>query len=162
MNRKMAGYLAPAVMALVLTSQPVAAEVDLGKVDGCISNARDLDLSPLSCVDAAHAQCLEIHSETPNVISLCFSRAQDSWSQGIARHMDVLTEQAPAEIVTIAKIEVKYDLLASLLQCDRMDELSALQGTPEEERLMQKTRCSATASGLAFARMIWRSPMRQN
>jgi hypothetical protein len=158
----MARYLAPAVLALVLAGQSVTAEVDLGKVDGCVTNARDLDLSPLSCVDDAHAPCLEIHSETPNVTSLCFIQAQDSWSKGIARHMEVLTEQAPAEIVTIAKIEVKYDLLASLLQCDRMDELAALQGSTEEERLMQKSRCSATASGLAFVRMIWRSPMRQD
>lgn len=155
-------YLASAVVMLALSGQHVAAEVDLGKVDGCVSNARELDQSPLSCVDAAHTPCLEIHSETPNVITLCFKQAQDSWSQGIARHIEVLVQEAPARIVTIAKIEVKYDLLASLLQCDRMDELAALQGAASEERLMQKTRCAATASGLAFARLIWRSPMRED
>lgn len=146
--------------AFIFCGSPALAEVDLAMVDGCVTKAREMDQSVMACVDAAHAPCLEIHSETPNVRSLCFKEAQDSWSRGIARHIEELAKDAPTQITAIAKIEVKYDLLASLLQCDRLDELAALQGAADQERLMQKTHCSATASGLAFARMIWRSPMR--
>ncbi len=166
MRQNMKRYHTAPLVALALAGQDVAAEIDVHKVDlaavdGCIANAMTLEQSPLSCIDAAHTPCLEISAETPNVTTLCFKQAQDQWSHGIARHMEVLSQEAPKEIVAIARIEVKYDLLASLLQCDRMDELAALRGTANEERLKQKTRCRATASGLAFARMVWRSPMRQ-
>ncbi len=146
-------------LGLVILTAPLSAEAEvaLQEVNGCIENARSLGTSPMTCVDNAHVPCLEIPAETPNVATLCFKEAQDTWSGAMTTALEVIKDNLP-DIAPIASIEVKYDLLSGLLQCDRMAELAALQNAEDEKILLQKTRCSATASGLAYVRLVWRAP----
>ncbi|WP_323771292.1 hypothetical protein [Antarctobacter sp.] len=150
-----------ASLALGLTcTTPAAAEepLDLNAVRACVSTAIDLGNKPTGCVDSAHSACLRVSSETPAVAALCFEEARAQWSDAIGTRMEHLRDAAPERIAALAGIELKYDLLSSLVQCDRMEELALLREIPAEEIRTQKSRCTATASGLAYIRLLWRLP----
>lgn len=151
--------VAPFVLALACATSTVAEEsVDLDAVRSCVATALDLDKKPTGCVDSAHTACLRISSDTPAVAALCFEDRRADWSTAITQRMDHLRSAAPERIAALAGIEVKYDLLASLVQCDRMEELALLREVAAEEIQIQKSRCEATASGLAYIRLLWRLP----
>ena len=64
----------------------------------------------------------------------------------------------PEDLAVVAGIETKYDILSGLMQCDRMKELAQAmsEDTPEAVQ-RQYAQCSATAAGLAYARLHWRT-----
>ncbi|WP_167647537.1 hypothetical protein [Mameliella alba] len=159
-TRPAAQRMAPLTLAALLLAAPLQAEprLDLDNLRSCVETAVDLGKAPTACVDTAHAPCLEISTETPAVAGLCFTETRQEWSEAIAARMADLGEKAPERIAALAGIEVKYDLLSSLVQCDRMEELALLRELPAEEIQLQKARCTATASGLAYIRLLWRLP----
>jgi hypothetical protein len=71
--------------------------------------------------------------------------------------MDELRAAAPERIAAIAAIEVKYDLIASLTQCDRMEELALLGDRALDQVQREADGCAATAAGIAYVRLLWRS-----
>lgn len=151
---------APLALALALADTPALAEprLDMDSVQACVATASELGKSPNGCVDQAHAPCLRVNSDTPAVATLCFEETRSEWSGAIATRMQRLGETAPEKLAALAGVEVKYDLLTSLVQCDRMEELAQLREIAAEEILLQKSRCHATASGLAYVRLLWRLP----
>lgn len=155
-----AARFAASLMLALASATPASAEdrLDLDTVRSCIATAMDLGKKPTGCVDGAHAACLQDAAETPAVATLCFEEARAQWSTAIAARMDHLRDAAPERIAALAGIELKYDLLSSLVQCDRMEELAILREIPAEEIRTQKSRCTATASGLAYIRLLWRLP----
>ncbi len=148
------------LLALSLSATAAMAEprIDIAAVDSCVATATDLGTSPNGCVDQAHAPCLRIPAETPAVATLCFEETRAEWSEAISARMSDLSDRAPERISALAGIEVKYDLLTALVQCDRMEELGRLRDIASGDILLQKTRCTATASGLAYVRLLWRLP----
>ncbi len=149
------------VGALPATSQTVSAQpafpgLDVDATNACVETAVTLDNSPMSCVQPAHKPCLAHSPETPAVITLCFAEAREAWSDAISARLDLLAAEAPERLAAIAGLEAKYDLLAGLLQCNRQEELGRLQEAPADQILLQKSRCEATASGLAYIRLLWR------
>lgn len=136
---------------------PARAEVVLDQVARCIEHSRQSGTVPTACIDTAQADCLSLPAETPAVAILCYARARESWDSGITQRMAEIRATAPEQIAAIAGIEVKYDLLASLVQCDRLEELARLSSQTAETVQRQKARCTATASGLAYMRLLWRS-----
>ncbi|WP_121633704.1 hypothetical protein [Tropicibacter alexandrii] len=148
-------HLAPALAVCIALP---AWAVDLDAVNSCIDTARAEQGNPNQCIDAAHQPCLVDSAEAPAAAILCFTEARETWSEGIASRMDTLRANAPEDIAALAGIEVKYDLLASLVQCDRLEELGRLRDAPTEQVVLQKARCTATASGLAYTRLLWRLP----
>ncbi len=152
---------APLALAFTLAAAAAAADApraDIAGVQRCVAAAMAQDRRPQGCVDAAHAPCLRVPAETPAVASLCFARARDDWSAAIAARMQALRAEAPEDMAARAGIEVKYDLLAALVQCDRMEAIARLRAAPAERVQLHKTRCTATASGLACIRLLWRLP----
>lgn len=142
------------VSALALFAAPARADLDLAPVDACIVAALAAGQAPSACVDAAHAPCMAEPEDAPAVASLCFVGARDDWSAGIAGLMQTVKAGAPDELAAVIGIEVKYDLLGGLLQCDRLEELALAVGALDAERIaLQKTRCAAVASGLAYVRL---------
>ncbi|CUH75993.1 hypothetical protein [Tropicibacter naphthalenivorans] len=149
----------PLIAALAVgLAAPASAEVDLTAVTACIDSARTDGTNPNLCVDTAHQDCLVDSAEAPAAATLCFTKAREAWSQGIAARMETIRANAPEKLAALAGIEVKYDLISSLTQCDRLEELGQLQEAEAETILLQKTRCTATASGLAYTRLLWRLP----
>lgn len=146
-----------ACAALLGLALPARAEVDLATVDACVADSIASERMPTACVDAALAECIATPDEAPALATLCFTTARAAFSDGISAQMDRIRASADDKIAAIAGIEVKYDLLASLVQCDRMEELALLTDRPGEEIARQKIRCAATASGLAYIRLIWRA-----
>lgn len=137
---------------------PARAEVDLEKANSCIQEEIGAGQQPTACVDEAHVECISVPEGTPAIASLCFREAQDVWSAGIKGLMEQIRAGAAEDLAVIAGIEVKYDLLAGLLQCDRMEELAlAVSNLTEDAILRQKSHCEATASGLVYARLFWRA-----
>lgn len=137
-----------------LGSAPARAGVDLGEIDACVAAAMAAGQPATACVDAAHAACMETPDDAPAVAGLCFLEAKDAWSAGIADLMAVARDTAPEDLAAVLAIEVKYDLLGGLLQCDRLDELAHAVGNQAAEQVrMQKTRCEAVAAGLAYTRL---------
>lgn len=156
------GGLCVALLAALSFAMPGTASaetrLDLDTVAACVGTAADLGKSPNGCVDQAHTACLRLPADTPAVASLCFEETRAAWSDAIGARMADLSIRAPERIAALAGIEVKYDLLSALTQCDRMEELARLREAPTPEILLQKTRCTATASGLAYVRLLWRLP----
>ncbi|WP_137700675.1 hypothetical protein [Marimonas lutisalis] len=140
--------------ALPLTAR---AEIDLAAVKACVARHAAEDTLPAPCVAEAMGDCLAMPADAPSLASQCFRSAHDSWSKGIAAHMAHIRDTAPEKIAAIAGIEVKYDLLAGLTQCDRAEELALLGRTPVETIQRDKDRCTAAASGIAYVRLLWRS-----
>lgn len=159
-TRSAAQRAAPLMLAGLMLAPPAQAEprLDLDTVRSCVETAAELGQKPTTCVDDAHAPCLQVSTETPAVAGLCFAETRQDWSDAIAARMAELGEKAPERIAALAGIEVKYDLLSALVQCDRMEELALLRELPAEEIQLQKARCTATASGLAYIRLLWRLP----
>lgn len=140
--------------SLALAAAPVRAGVDLAEIDACVTAAMAAGEPPNACIDAAHAPCMETPEDAPSVAGLCFLEAKDTWSAGIAALMAETSAKAPEELAAVIAIEVKYDLLGGLLQCDRLEELARAVGPQDAEQVrMQKTRCEAVASGLAYTRL---------
>lgn len=137
---------------------PALAEVDLPRAQACFDEAIATQSNPAPCVEAEQQACLNGAVEMPAVATLCLTQAQSQWSAAIGARIDAIVTNAPDTLAAIARIETRYDLLSNLLQCDRMEEL-ALVGSEQtgEEILLQKTRCSATASGLTYMRLYLRS-----
>jgi len=144
-------------LVLVTLAVPCQAGVDLPAVDACIAHSEQMKSPPTACVDAEHAECAAMPDKMNAAATVCFSDAREAWTDGISRRMEELQKTTSEDIAAIARIELKYDLLASLVQCDRMEELALLKGGPNEDLLRQKIRCAATASGLAYIRLVWRS-----
>lgn len=141
-----------------LTTHVAYAEVTLEAVDACINSqiAAGADIS--SCVMDAHAECFSIDESTPLVAVVCFHDAGEVWNGGIRSLMETVITKAPEDISAIAGIETKYDILSGLMQCDRMQELSlAVSSQTGEEIQRQKAQCDATAVGIAYSRLFWRS-----
>jgi len=147
--------------AMVLTAiwmSPSYGESGLGSINACILENIDGGEKPASCIDAAHDDCVQVPEGTPSVASVCFRAAKDRWGAGIKALMEKVTAQASGDVAVIAGIETKYDILAGLTQCDRLEELAlAVSGRPHEVVLRQKSQCVSTAFGLAYARLVWRT-----
>ncbi|MBP0481674.1 hypothetical protein [Sagittula salina] len=141
------------------TARPAgAAETapDVAALTACVQTARNANSDPKACLATAHAPCGTISAEAPAAVTLCFSEAKDSWTRATAARLGLLDTEAPEPVALRARIEAKYDLLSGLLQCDRLADLGRLTEIEASLLQMEKTRCEATASGLAYIRLLWR------
>ncbi|MCR9151778.1 MAG: hypothetical protein NXH83_16540 [Rhodobacteraceae bacterium] len=136
---------------------PAAAEIALDTVQDCVARQAAAQTSPTSCVDEAMADCVNIPADAAALASQCFRAARAGWSAGITARMDALRADAPERIAAIAGVEVKYDLIAGLTQCDRMEELALLGDRPLDQVQREADGCAAAAAGIAYVRLLWRS-----
>ena len=112
---------------------------------------------PGPCIEATLAPCHATPADAPALASQCYRAAQDGFSGRIAARMQAIRDSAPDTFTAIAGIEVKYDLLLGLAQCDRMEELALLGDAPLSEIQRRKDGCTATAAALAWQRLVDRS-----
>lgn len=134
---------------------PALAEVDLNRFHSCIEAQIDGNRPAADCVQQEHLACGDFPLETaPQAAILCYVEAQDSWTSAIKTKLDWLKDRPEPKIADVAGIEVKYDVLRNLLQCDRMEELAGLTEQDATAAGVQKARCTATAFGLAYARLV--------
>lgn len=144
--------------ALFAFSTPAFAEINLTEFRACVDKRLDANSPAADCVHEAQASCLSYDpAQQAASATLCFVEAKDSWSSGIRARLDEITESSDPNIAAIAGIEVKYDLLANLLQCDRMHDLARLTETPEASIALQKARCDSTATALALTKLLLQS-----
>lgn len=148
---------AAALVALLPTA--AWAEIDLAAVSDCLERPRTEGAAggAADCVSDAMAACRVIPPDAPALASQCYRAAQAEWSQGITARMAGLRAAAPETIAAIAAIEVKYDLLNGLMQCDRLRDLALLGDAPEATIQREADRCAAEATGRAYVRLIWRA-----
>lgn len=141
----------PASVALALLSALPAVAQDMAD---CVATRLDQGSRPGACVAEGLSACDAEPAETPAVAVLCYNTAQDTWGEGIATRMAEIRDSAPEKLSAVAGIEVKYDLLGNLMQCDRMEELS-LVGEGEAATIQRdKARCTAAATGLVYVRLL--------
>ncbi|MEX5729539.1 hypothetical protein Ga0609869_002892 [Rhodovulum iodosum] len=134
-----------------------AAEIDLPAVAACVEAHAAMGDFPAPCLAKTMAECRAIPPDSPALASQCFREARESWFDGIAAHMAEIRKTAPEEIAAIAGIELKYDLMADMTQCDRMEELALVGPGAAEDIQRQKDTCAAAAAGKAYIRLLWRS-----
>lgn len=108
------------------------------------------------CVNAAQVQCLEFKDASPAATE-CFMGFKERWGAMISARMKEIEAAAPANITSVAKIELKYDMMQNLLQCDRIEELAMLTQPDEAAIVWQRARCEATATGLVFVKLVLQS-----
>ncbi|SPF78017.1 hypothetical protein [Pseudoprimorskyibacter insulae] len=133
---------------------PLFAEVDLAAYNTCIEAQIAANQPAAQCMQQQHAFCDSYPADdAPAAATLCYIEAKDTWSGGIAARLDAIRAKGNEKITAIAGIEVKYDLLANLLQCDRIEELAGLSDLPAEAITLQKARCQAAAAGLALTKL---------
>ncbi|MBD1545371.1 hypothetical protein [Roseibium aggregatum] len=133
------------------------AGADLSGTESCVSTAVEAQRPPGDCLMELHAPCMAFPPNSKALATLCFVNTRKNWDARIKERLSTIAKTAAPRIASIANIESRYDLLSNLLQCDRLDELSALYQTADEDRLLQKKRCEAAAAGLAYIRLLVRS-----
>ena len=133
-------------LAALLSASSAQAQQASPALPGC-------DGTPAACLDAALAPCHAEKAETPALASRCYRDAQARFSDAIAARMRMIGEAAPETLAAVAGIEVKYDLVIGLAQCDRMAELALLGEASLPEIQRRKDGCTATAVGLALLRL---------
>jgi hypothetical protein len=134
------------------------ADVDLTAADACLTDRLSQNQSPASCVDQAHQRCLTTPEDLTASAVLCFGQARKAWSIGIAANMEQINETADDRIAAIAAVELKYDMLANLMQCDRMEELAKAGSDATGDQISrQRAQCEASAAGLVYLRVKMRS-----
>lgn len=137
---------------------PALADVDIQAADACLAAAFDAGGQGGDCVEIAHAECTALPEEAPAVAVLCFTDGQRVWDTATAATMKSLATRLPEDVAAITGIEVKYDILSGLLQCDRLEELAiAVSDLPSGTIAREKARCAATVAGLAYTRLRWRA-----
>lgn len=141
--------------ALCSPSAPALA-ADPETPQACIEAQLKAGAPPADCVNRHHAECFQYEDGSPASLS-CFLKAKDYWGELIKERMEQISADAPEEIRAIAGIEVKYDLKANLLQCDRMRELTLLRKDPSDATAVANARCEATAVGLAYVKLYLQS-----
>lgn len=148
----MKAFLTGAALAVSL-ALPAAAE----DLSDCVAARLAEGAAPGACVAEALAPCDAEPADKPAVALLCYKRAQDGWAEGLAARMAEIRESAAEGLSALASVEVKYDMLGHLLQCDRMEELARL-GTAEAAGIQRdKARCTAAATGLVYTRLMMRA-----
>jgi len=136
---------------------PAMAEVDLNTVNACIDTAANEQTNPALCIDQSHTACLDGAQETPAIATLCFTETRQQWTDSVGARMQAATANLNDRMQSVLNIETKYDLLSSLIQCDRMEELAiAATVSPGDSIALQKARCLSTASALAYVRLYIR------
>lgn len=150
-----------AVTAALLGALPSLATADgmasSETVEACVTAQVEAGAPVADCVNEVQAACLEYPADAALAATACFLDAKEAWGSYIAARMETVRQSAPAEISAVAEIEVRYDLLQNLMQCDRMQELVLLRQEPSDATQLQKARCEATATGLAFVKMLLQS-----
>lgn len=147
-----------AVLLAAGLAAPALAQVDLPAADACLTERLGAGQNPAACVEAAHADCVATPPDAPALATVCFREARSAWDRGIGAEMARIAARADERIAAIAGIELKYDLIASRTQCDRMEELAlAASSASPEDILRQKSRCEAAAAGLAYLRLKLRA-----
>lgn len=151
---------APLSAALLLALAPVAGAEGLtapGGAEVCVSERIEAGAPVAECVNAAQAACLDLAEAAPLAALQCFLAAREQWGARIAARIEALEAEAPAEIAAIARVEAKYDLLLNGVQCERMNELVLLREPPSDAVRLRKARCDATATGLAYVKLLAQS-----
>ena len=145
-------------VVLAVLGSPLAAEVDLVAFHACLETQIEANQPAAACVQAQHDFCFGFDPDVePASATLCFVEAKEVWSGGIRAQLEAVEALGDEDIAAVAGIEVKYDLLANLLQCDRMHDLARLTDTPAEALTLQKARCEATSAGLVLTKLTLQS-----
>ena len=144
-------------LGLAVPALPGQAAITEADIAACL-NASEAREDPALCVAAAHAECRAFPDTAPSAAAECFLAARTDWGTLIAAQMERVAAKASERVAQVARIEVKYDLLANLLQCDRMEELARAASNDSGETIQrQKARCAAAAAGLAYLRLKYRA-----
>lgn len=133
------------------------------KITACVDAQIAANAPVADCVNTAHSQCLEFISEAPAAAIQCFRQARSDWAGLLSEQVFALRDDMQDESWTILEINARYDLTGNLVQCDRMVELMTLRTQDGELLELQKARCQATASGLAYMKLALQAQsQRQN
>jgi hypothetical protein len=144
------------IVAALCSSPAPALAKDPQTPQACIDAQLQAGAPPAECVNRHQAECFQYEEGSAASLS-CFLKAKDDWGDLIKERMDQIAAAAPEEIRAIAGIEVKYDLQANLLQCDRMRELTLVRKDPDDATAVANARCEATAVGLAYVKLYLQS-----
>ncbi len=143
--------------ALSLLAGTASADVDNLTLVACVQQHAAKETNPAVCVNEALQDCLSVPADSPSVASVCFRDANQAFADGIAQRMAQLQAAAPENIAAIAGIEVKYDLLSGMTQCDRLAELALIGNGAMQDIQRSKDQCATIATGMAHVRLLWRS-----
>ncbi|MGY3439064.1 MULTISPECIES: hypothetical protein [unclassified Marinovum] len=133
-------------------------KMDIAGFRACIDTQIAAQAPTQSCIQAELRACGTIDTtEGAAAAVLCYVEAKNSWTGAIKTRLNELRAAADEKIADIAGVEVKYDVLSGLLQCDRLQELSLLTDRSSDEINIQKSGCTATTMGLAYAKLLVQS-----
>lgn len=146
------------IFVLLLAGGPAAAGVDIAQVNACADAARRDATSPAHCIDAAQGACMINAQQTPAVATLCFSEARDAWSAALSALIADVSSRTDESRAAIVRIETKYNLLANLMECDRVEELSrAVSDLGGDAIALQTAHCQASASAATYLHVYRRA-----
>ena len=151
-------YLMILLVSTVLPAQlpaQVSAEADLDLAADCA--VAEGSPGPMVCAVQAMSACSADAGEVPAIATLCFRNAQTAFGEAISELMDQVTDGMPEELAAVAGIEIKYDLLGGLMQCDRMTELAMVGDAPAADVQLNAEACNATATGATYLRLLMRA-----
>lgn len=142
-----------AVLALMPQSSLAEPVLSQERMTACVAAQIAANAPVADCVTDAHATCLDYVSQAPVAAVQCFRQAKTDWAGLLADQIAGLRALMETEHWTVLEINARYDLVGNLVQCDRMIELMTLRTQDGEVIELQKARCQATASGLAYMKL---------
>ncbi|WP_435257317.1 hypothetical protein ACSBLW_14510 [Thioclava sp. FR2] len=137
-----------------LHADTTSLQASLDQAEMCLTEAIEASANPAECLMKIHSPCLAYSQAAAPQASLCYVEMRKGWDAKIKAMLEAASASEDARLAASFRIESKYELLANLLNCDRLDELAELYKQPETERILQKTRCEATASAVTFIKLF--------
>ena len=142
------------IAALLCLGGPAAADVSLSAAQSCFIAKTDAT----TCIDTAQTDCMASLQTAPAAATLCYTQARTVWEQGLTDRIAAIATQPDDTLTAVARIETRFDLLANMLQCDKIEALSkAASDLTGPEIAAQKAACQSTATGLSYMRLYMRS-----
>lgn len=109
------------------------------QADACLTRQIAAQQSPAICTHAPRSARQPLAADTPALAITCFRTARAAWDTIITTGIASIRDGAPQTIATIAAMELKHDLIASLTQCDRMHEPAQVTGAQSQTHIQRQS-----------------------
>jgi hypothetical protein len=150
-------------LAYILAAGTALAEPEFTEetVEACMQTQAAAGASPAECVSTVMSECIDFGFESPASAVLCFRNAGTAWGDLLKQALSKVEMVAPAQVYTFAEINTRYDLMKSLLECDRIKEMAIASDQDGNAINVQDARCQATATGLTYLKVTLQLRARQ-
>lgn len=142
------------IAAILATLAQSGTATGIETFDACLTKKSPSEEAVRHCLLTSLEECITEPADVPAVATVCFRDNGSAYETGLKETIASVTSEMSEKNAVILRIDLKYELLAGLLQCDRLEELGLAVSDLSSE-VIQRTRaqCEAMAVGLLYGRL---------